>query len=238
MAIKLITLNVEGNRHLEKVIPFLQKEKADVICLQEVLQQDVELFTQKLRMSSKFIPTMDSRNHLKEHFRGIWGLLFLTKEKVEVNRYYYFGEGKIPVYKQPNSGDRVLLYADVKGITIGTTHFTWTQNGEASDEQREHALKLLDFIGNKEMILCGDFNAPRGKEIFSMFEQKFKDNVPLDIDTTLDQELHFKKGLMYVVDSIFSTAMYNVSDVKVIDGISDHKAIIGFVEKNSKEKKD
>jgi exonuclease III len=31
---KLININIEGDKHFDTVIPFLEKEKPDVLCLQ------------------------------------------------------------------------------------------------------------------------------------------------------------------------------------------------------------
>jgi exonuclease III len=57
-SIKLITLNIEGDRHLDRVIPFLQKENAHVVCLQEVLQSNVELLKKELQMFGEYEPTL------------------------------------------------------------------------------------------------------------------------------------------------------------------------------------
>ncbi len=230
--IKLITLNIEGNRHLSRVVPFLKKEDADVVCLEEVLKSDVEMFDNELGMFGKFVPTMDNWNNPLDHFKGIWGVLFLSKENVQVDYYYYVGEGKVPVYVNPNSTDRVLVYGTIEGITIGTTHFTWTPNGEANDEQREDAPKLIEFIKGKPFILCGDFNAPRGKETFSKFVENFKDNLPVEVESTIDPVLHKKGDLGLAVDTIFSTPEYTVSKVRVVEGLSDHKGIVAIISKN------
>ena len=42
---KLISLNIELNRHHDLVLPFLKKEKPDVICLQELKAQAADLST-------------------------------------------------------------------------------------------------------------------------------------------------------------------------------------------------
>ena len=48
--LKLVSTNIEGNRHLDKILPFLQKSKADVICLQEVYLPDFLMLKKMLGM--------------------------------------------------------------------------------------------------------------------------------------------------------------------------------------------
>lgn len=73
-------------------------------------------------------------------------------------------------------------------------------------------------------------NAPRGREIFEKFSEKFTDNVPEEVTTTLDQNIHRVKGLQLVVDGFFSSKNILVQDVKVCDGVSDHKTVLGSIE--------
>ena len=52
---KLISLNIEGSKHLERIIPFITKESPDVLCLQEVFKADLHLF-EKLGYTCHFLP--------------------------------------------------------------------------------------------------------------------------------------------------------------------------------------
>jgi endonuclease/exonuclease/phosphatase family metal-dependent hydrolase len=81
-----------------------------------------------------------------------------------------------------------------------------------------------------ELILCGDFNAPRGGEIFKMLADKYKDNIPPEYDSSLDTELHrIGKIKKLMVDGLFTTSAYIVSDVKLSEGVSDHKAVTAII---------
>jgi endonuclease/exonuclease/phosphatase family metal-dependent hydrolase len=87
-------------------------------------------------------------------------------------------------------------------------------------------------------MLTGDFNAPRGdNRIYRQLSERFKDTIPLTIKTTMDVDLH-KAGKdpqnrvklsRFVVDYIFSTPEYRVSNVRQEFGLSDHSAIIAEV---------
>jgi exonuclease III len=239
MNLKIITLNIEGRKHLDKVIPFLKKEKPDVICLQEVFKKDLNLFKKELNIKGKFFP-MSDRSKINKHYNqffGVWGIIILTNLKnTGFKKFYYVGKGNTPQFKNNFSDDRVLGYVKVtknlKVYNIGTTHFYFTPDGQADQEQRKATKKLLTYLKKyNDFILLGDFNAPRGREIYSEFNKYFKDNLSKNVTSTIDKKYHKVKTLKLVVDTIFSKGNYKVKKVYLKDGLSDHKAIIAVVEK-------
>ena len=78
-------------------------------------------------------------------------------------------------------------------------------------------------------MFLADTNAPRGTFIFDDLAKNYKDNIPESLSSTLDPILHRAKGIEYVVDCVFSTKNYEVSDVKIHEGVSDHKGISGIL---------
>ena len=77
-----------------------------------------------------------------------------------------------------------------------------------------------------ELVLCGDFNAPRNGEIQSLIKKAYKDNTPRHWSTTIDPHLHRISGLRAVVDGVFSSPAYQITNVRCRFGVSDH-ALIG-----------
>ncbi len=237
--IKVISINIEGNEHFERFIPFLQGEKPDIVCMQEVFEGSVDRIKESLGMEGEFIPLADKtvftdKYHMRPH--GIQGsAIFTNLPNTGVKSEVYNGIEGVPVWTRPNSQKRAMLSTTVtkegRDFTIATTHFTWDPSGGVNDEQREDWKKLLEITKKYEnLILCGDFNAPRGTEIFDELSIHFKDNIPPQITTTLDQELHKKKNLQLVVDGMFSKGSYVVKNVRVVSGVSDHQAIVAEVE--------
>jgi hypothetical protein len=56
MAIKLVSVNIEGKKHLDTVRDFLMREDSDVVCLMEVAEQVYYCYCQII--STEFgIPT-------------------------------------------------------------------------------------------------------------------------------------------------------------------------------------
>lgn len=233
--ISLVSLNIEGDRHLGAVISFLQKNNPEVVCLQEVFEKDLPFIKEKLGMTGYFAPmTIREMSGVADNFT-VCGVAILTNLAVKKAwpPFYYFGKSDtIPfAFKNdPSTVNKVLLSMILsknnKRFTLATTHFTWSDGGKVDENQRRDLKKLLELLdGFDELILCGDFNAPRGGEIFSRIASKYKDNIPLEYETSLDSELHRAKGLKLMIDGLFSTPHYQVNDVKLNKGVSDHYAI-------------
>ena len=117
-----------------------------------------------------------------------------------------------------------VALADAR-FTIGNTHFPWTPDGSASDDQREACDRLIGLLGERPVVLCGDFNAPRGGEIFSRLAAHWRDNIPARYTSSIDPNPHRAGRLPLMVDAAFSTDHYRVRNVAMHEGVSDHCAI-------------
>jgi len=237
MFLKLITINIEGSKHLDKVLAFLKKENPDVVCLQEVFAVDFPKIKNELKMEGKYFSTSNkaSINKYTAQANGQEGVALLTRLPHDsIKGHYYVGKGDIPLFTDPYAKDRVLVHSTIesqeKKYTIGTTHFTWTPDGQPDKKQWQAFHSLMNYIKKFDnFVLCGDLNAPRGREMFAEFTKYFTDHLPLEINSTLDPKLHKAGHLELVVDTIFSTSYYTVHNIKTAEGISDHKAIIGEI---------
>lgn len=245
--IKLVSINIQGDNNKETVLPFLLKQSADVVCIQEIFEEDIKMYEEALGMKSFFKPIM-----YRESFKNggerdkLFGPAIFTNHKTIYNYEYIVGvESDIPIFAKPedstterNISNIVLLWADItipgdSIYRISTTHFTWTPDGMTTPYQIEDTTKLIKTLDEnlKDFVLVGDLNAPRGKEAFAMLAQKYKDNIPLEYESSIDPKLHRVQGLIHMVDGLFSTKEYEVKDVKLIEGISDHKAVVANIQK-------
>ena len=241
--LKLVSLNTEAHKHLDKIIPFLQREQPDVVCLQEVLQSDVATYQEALGMQGQFVPLMKIAA-IPEHeylfgntTDDVWGVLQLsrlpTKEAGEM--YYYGQKEQLQLYDLTQETVlRALAWSrfvgDGQEFTVGTLHFVVSSKGQTSQlqvEQYESLARALDHF--PEMILCGDFNAPRGREIFNRFVQRYTDNIPAQYVTSIDGNLHRDGKIELMVDGLFTTPHYRTEDVRLVDGVSDHMAVVAKV---------
>jgi len=239
-SLKLVSCNIEGDRHLPEVVAFVKRETPDIVCFQEVYQENVQNLSQKFGMYSYFFPMMkiEKPNAMNFSLHGLWGITIFSRLKPsKVDCFCYTGrKDNIPVFDDtnPNSPNRVLVWVELEKnssvIRIATTHFTWSPKGQTTSLQLEKFTILnskLSAIG--DLVLCGDFNAPRGKEIWRLLPAKYQDHIPPEVTTTIDPKLHRAGDIQYVVDALFSTPEYEVTSVKVVSGVSDHMGIVGTV---------
>lgn len=234
---KIISLNIEFDKHLDLILPFFKKESPDVLLLQEILEENLEFLKRELDMSYCFTPLVKVKFPKREK---VLGIATLSRFKfVKSGIYYYFGDSNVlPKIEptEPEKMNRAILSVTVeKGnqkFMLINTHFTWTPSGNPNLRQRVHLANLLKILsGIPEFVLCGDFNAPRGREIFDSLAKIYKDNIPQNVTTTIDKNLHIAGDLQIVVDGLFTTRGYGARNVRVINGVSDHFAVAAEIYK-------
>ncbi|MBI5356636.1 endonuclease/exonuclease/phosphatase family protein [Candidatus Collierbacteria bacterium] len=234
MEIKILSLNIEGDKHLPQVIKLVKQENPDIVCLQEVFEEDFHLLHRQFNMHGIFMPTIwiDFPGVPGFNKSGPFGVVLLNKLAGEFGGDYYFKRRKpeLPLYKgKPNAGNRCLVWQKTdNGLTIATTHFTWSKNGQTTEKQKRELSRLIKLLAKlKPDVLCGDFNAPRDQEIWSEISKKLTDNIPSEAKTTLDQNLHYSHGAKLVVDGFFTNPRGNlaIKSIRLIGGVSDHLAI-------------
>lgn len=245
MALRLVSVNIERSKHLDLVETFLRQERPDVVCMQELMEYDVAYFENICGGPCLFTP---STRHPAEDCPGIMGTGIFSQLPVvgSAERYYLGTRDVIPDFDFTNAQTkhatetRAVAYYDVEKegrvFRIGTTHFTWTPDGSPDDLQRadlKHLFATLEDMG--EFVLAGDFNAPRINrngtpgEIFSAIAATYKDNIPAEYTTSIDGSIHRAGPLPYMVDGLFSTPAYEVSDVVLHPGVSDHMAVTATI---------
>ncbi len=241
--IRLISVNIEKHKHIDKIIALLEKIQPDVVCFQEIFESDFSMFKKRFNMDGEFAPAAknlidkDDPHSLENEGVGMMSrpeLQFTNSKKI-----YYFGSSEnipLQIYRDHMTTNRVFLFGtftrDKKEFIIGTTHLIVTDGGEAADFQRKDLENFLAIVKKiPELVFCGDFNAPRGREIFDKIASLYKDNIPVKYKTSIDGNIHRAGHMPFMVDGIFSTPHYQVKNVQLIDSVSDHMAIVAEVYK-------
>jgi len=242
---KLISCNIEGDKHFSRLFPFFQTEKPDVLALQEVFECDLETIKQITGLKNcVFYPQADiTKANIHLPMRGRWGVAIFAKEIIKHEAFYYFGHknGVLNVFENdtPNLIDRVVLAVKARvnnqDFQVATVHFTWSSDGDVIDVQKKDYLSLKSFLAKYDkLILCGDFNTPRGGEIWADLAKTYTDNIPQEIYTTIDKNLHKSgKDIRLVIDTLFTSPHYLTRNVKVVANTSDHMAVVGEIKRVS-----
>ena len=250
---KLISLNVEGGKHWELINPFLEAEHPDVLCVQELFEEDAAPLAARLGMHYAFTPMFlwkyngpGSEPSWQKFGVGIFSRAPLTNIQ---SKAYYSPSAELQrideasVETQRKTGRQVLLFADIEcdgaTYTIATTHFTWTPNGLPSEYQRTDADALLALLADiPNVVLCGDLNISRSmNELYEKFTAKYEDAIPRSYISSMDIERHRDRTdpvsrarlEQCMVDYLFLTSAHRAENVRLQSGVSDHCAIVGTV---------
>jgi endonuclease/exonuclease/phosphatase family metal-dependent hydrolase len=239
--LRLISLNVEGSKHLPLVASFLKEERADIVCLQEAIESDLPALIGASGASEHmFVPMM--RRTIGERV-VVQGIAILSRLALtDAHFFSYGGDGDgTNMFDNTDAASKhatqryvcavATIQAGGKLFRIATTHFVWTPDGSATDEYQRRDIETFLALLQKEgeVVVCGDFNANRGGEIFSKIAQRYKDTIPPHYTTSIDGSLHRAGPLPYMVDGLFTTPLYTAADVTLRPGVSDHCAIVAVI---------
>ncbi len=247
---KLVSLNVEGAKHLARFVPFLETERPGAICLQELFEKDGQVIAEKLGMSFAFAPMLFTpyEGAGEPEALGIGLFSRVALSNIQVQDYWSPGT-ELPLFDLTDTDTKrrtqrvTLLSAEVPidgadAFTLLTTHFTWTPDGKPDAYQETDADALLALLSSfPRFALCGDFNIPRGfNPLYERFASRYADAIPRSYASSLDLSLHragrdpiqSKMLAKFMVDYLFLEG-YRAENVRLEFGVSDHAAIIGDV---------
>lgn len=229
MQIKILSWNIWINGYFDKVALFVKDSEADIICLQEVKDDDPERdiidYLDNLGYDHAFASTLQTWGGKKYKH----GPAVFSKYAIKHSRTYMLSE----------ENTRVVVRADIdintQTLHVFSTHLIHThqQPSAIQDEQVENLAKL---ISKEKSILMGDFNAlPDSNAI------KIMDKILVNTDENLlptwsiypegCRTCNPKAELIYKLDYIFASKDLKTRDYKVEKSQgSDHLPISILVE--------
>ncbi len=252
---KLITVNMEGTRHVDRIVALIEREQPDCICLQEMPAGFIYTLV-TLGFYPTFAPMLrDTAVSVRE----VLGVAVATKIPHHATIHTYSGaQNGIPVYER-RLDDSAKSFPVVTATfthgddgheyTIATTHLMVTVDGVGTSEQQTSVSNLLGYMSSlPSHIFAGDFNMPRGYNTnYERFLDIYTDCIPPQYASSLDQNLHRDGGnkdivtkilSVFMVDYIFSQPPYIVSGVRLEFGVSDHAAVIADIRQTKIDFKD
>ncbi len=241
--ITLLSLNVEGARHPDTVFSFIDQHKAAIICLYEA----PTAFIKELTNRGYFTAFAPMCNDAVVSPGDTVGVLVATRSlHTVITHYYESRDGQLQKQNRLDSHTKsypcisVTITDNGHNYTFAATHLYDTDDGHETVEQTTNVTKLLSHLDTLQPhILCGDMNMPRGYNTnYERLTERYKDEIPAIYTSSLDRELH-RAGKatdlnapifdIYMVDYIFSQSPYQVSDVQLHFGVSDHAAVTATV---------
>lgn len=237
--LKLLSVNIERDRHTDKILNLISKTSPDVVCLQEVCDFDLERFAEKIGEFFYFSPMI---KHVEKDRNYNSGIAIFSKYQFENVYEDYYYKNKEDLYVCGIGGHQdtpmVLLSVNIEKdgevFNILNTHFIKSnlEGGYPDEFQLLQVESLLSALNkHEEVIVCGDLNAPRGMPIFSKISEKYTDNIDQKYTRSLDSELHRRPDLELMVDGLFTSKHYLAKNMYFETGVSDHYAIVADIEK-------
>lgn len=240
MPLDIASINIERSRHLPRVEAFIARERPDLLCLQELCERDIPFFEALMGSTMVFAPMARYPQEGPANVVGV-GMIARDDAVLDVAAEYYSGnperiqemafvtaEGKRMA--DPLSIAEVMLSATVRGFRVAVTHLNVTPLGTSTPHQRECAGKLIDLAKAQaqqagDLLLVGDFNAPRGRATFDLLAEHFIDGVPAHYTSSIDGSLHRAGDIPFMVDGLFHTSGYRLENARLTTGVSDHCAL-------------
>lgn len=250
--LKLISMNMEGEKHFPRILTLIIAEQPDVICIQECTEE----FLQKLEALGFHTTFCAQRWQIQNDVAYLEGNAIASKlPHTATIKYYYRPHATLPPtvptpndLKHHNVIIATLIDTNGDSYIFATVHGIYTKNGLPDEHQTQGVKKLLSILATeKPHILCGDFNMPRGYNVlYEEYAKLYTDTIPLEYTSSLDRAFHIHGNNpsltepifeSYMVDYLFSKPEYTVTDVRFQFGVSDHAAIVATVSKTHAELK-
>lgn len=245
LSIKSFHLNIchSGRQYslFEDILKFIGRERPDVVLLQEVFEGSLERISNALGGQVVFSRRCRiSLTDREEEAEG-WGIAIgSTHQLFDIREDFYRGSREdssgllLNGRGQPTTASMLQAKLEVGSarFNFGTTHFTWARGAEPSDEQLQDFERLAVILDQTpDLVLSGDWNAPRGYPIFDSIAKRYNDNIPPDVETTLDTTVRPEATWKYVIDGFFTSEHYTVGNVRMVQGLSDHQGVLAEVQK-------
>lgn len=152
MKLSILSWNIWVDGYFEEITRFIKDSNADIVCLQEVKDNDPERdvinYLEKLGYSYAFASTLQTWDGKKYKH----GPAVFSKYSIKNSRTYMLSEENV----------RVAVRADIKigtqTLHVFSTHLIHTHQ-KPSKIQEEQSRNLIELIPNNRTILAGDFNA-------------------------------------------------------------------------------
>jgi endonuclease/exonuclease/phosphatase family metal-dependent hydrolase len=192
-------------------VKHLQNAEADVICLQEVIQELDGKHNTAENIAKELVYHWKYEETIQMPYEGriiSWGNAILSKYKLISTNLYELSSGE-----KRRTALQAMIEIDGKEISVTSTHLVHTHQ-ETSELQESQAKKLFEIIPQKYAIVPGDFNAlPDSNAIQYMSEHLQNTDTQLDPSWSVYVEgcdVCKVDQLMHRLDYIFTTKEFTV----------------------------
>jgi endonuclease/exonuclease/phosphatase family metal-dependent hydrolase len=243
MKIRLLSWNIWGGKYLEEVIAFLKTADADIVALQEVIENETGntaltiadklgyecAYELGMKMSSKWAGPPRAKEEIIN-----FGNAILSKHKIIESKTHELSEGerRVAVQADIQIGNNIL-----HTFSIHLKHYHFEQvNPQTLEMQNEQADNLVKLLPLNKTILMGDLNAPPESYAVKKVGQILQDaeinsHTPTWSVYREGCTICLVEGIRYKLDYIFTSNDLKICSFEVKESKgSDHLPISAIVE--------
>lgn len=243
MKFKLVTYNIWHGTFIDKAVKFLQREKPQVVCIQEIGRDGIGFSQHSINMMEQMGRELRMRGEYEEMFRGNigkgeygFGVAMFSTFSLEEKRVWLYEHENTQRVFEPAVQDRYYLprrlvgirYRELGNLWVFTTHFTITPDTKPTEHQLKQARVVKDILNNfPESIFCGDMNTVPGTDTYRWLSKNMVD-VSMPETPTLHPTIHSVGSKGYHVDYLFYASdrlKHLKTTIPVVDG-SDHLPVV------------
>lgn len=238
---KIIQINIWGGKLGQQIIDFLNREKPDFVCMQEVNDLDgrsgYKLFAtldeikQGAGFKDAFMSATYSSRYMERQLE--YGNAILSKLPLASTKTIFTeGQYKSNFDTMKDDGNirnlqRVTVGVNGKALHILNHHGHWIHGSKAGDEETARQMRIIaDGISSLDgpVIMCGDFNLEPNSKSLAVINDKLTN---LSIDNGLKRTYTQLSPVNEVSDYIFVNDQVKVRHFAMSETlVSDHKALI------------
>lgn len=218
---KLLSWNIWKGKHLDKVIQTLKSESPDVMCLQEVKENDTnqaKVIAENLGYNYFYCGAYTTERYDPTFTLGN---AILTKKDITSQSCVQLSS--LTDYQgKSDTEPRGAVVCQIDGITFTSAHIGYPLvESETTPIQKKQTQNLLKAIPREKCVIAGDFNSIPQSEVIKMLEEEYMNVDNSDIDTRFEErEGMIKKGR---IDYIFVTPDIKFNNFKITPSqASDH----------------
>lgn len=232
---KVINKNYNGGKNAKQFANFINKQKPDIICLQEL----TNAYENKLKT---FIPNYHLTGENRFNKKSIWYSHFgeknviITNLKIIKTKTYSLSKNINKIGKRsllsifPRIATVTTITKEKRKFTVINTHLDHLTN-TGRKTQLIYLKQIIELNNNYPIILTGDFNLNTESKLFQEFVKYMQKRncklIPINENTFKPPVNPFK--LSYnckTPDHIFIPNDFNIESINIIDNnLSDHKLI-------------
>jgi endonuclease/exonuclease/phosphatase family metal-dependent hydrolase len=241
MKVSILQWNIWYKEDIHNIVKFLQKNPADIICLQELTRNYHTTEPETIQYIAK---SLGYNYHFQEIVlddeRWTQANGIFTRFPITSGRSQWINEpiGSGSYDDEYRAYIEVTIEAEGKKLEVGTTHMSYTRGFENNPCKEQETDKLASIVADKKrnFILTGDFNASPDSPTIQKISDKLKNIGPSMTENSwttkpFSYDGFEESGLNWRLDYIFSTPDIKAVTAEILKTeYSDHLPVFARLE--------